>query len=88
MAELVEAEASGRIVIPKSIRQELRIKERTKFLLTKRGEGQLLLQKLDVDELARRLETELAGRDIDTILKTVREEVNKKINVQYPDLLA
>jgi len=88
MAELVEADASGRIVIPKSIRQELRIKERTKFLLTKRGEGQLLLQKLDVDELARRLETELAGRDIDTILKTVREEVNKKINVQYPDLLA
>jgi AbrB family looped-hinge helix DNA binding protein len=88
MAEVVEADASGRIVIPKSIRQELRIKERTKFLLTKRGEGQLLLQKLDVDELARRLETELAGRDIDTILKTVREEVNKKINVQYPDLLA
>jgi len=82
MAELVEADASGRIVIPKSIRQELRIKERTKFLLTKRGEGQLLLQKLDVDELARRLETELAGRDIDTILKTVREEVNRKINVQ------
>jgi len=88
MAELVEADASGRIVIPKSIRQDLRIKERTKFLLTKRGEGQLLLQKLDVDELARRLETELAGTDIDTILKTVREEVNKKINVQYPDLLA
>jgi len=82
MAEVVEADASGRIVIPKSIRQELRIKERTKFLLTKRGEGQLLLQKLDVDELARRLETELAGRDIDTILKTVREEVNRKINVQ------
>ena len=88
MAEVVEADASGRIVIPKSIRQELRIKERTKFLLTKRGEGQLLLQKLDVDELARRLETELAGRDIDTILKTVREEVNRKINVQYPDLVA
>ena len=88
MAEVVEADASGRIVIPKSIRQELRIKERTKFLLTKRGEGQLLLQKLVVDDLARRLETELAGRDIDTILKTVREEVNKKINVQYPDLLA
>ena len=88
MAEVVEADASGRIVIPKSIRQELRIKERTKVLLTNRGEGQLLLQKLDVDELARRLETELAGRDIDTILKTVREEVNKKINVQYPDLLA
>jgi AbrB family looped-hinge helix DNA binding protein len=88
MAEIIEADASGRIVIPKSIRLQLHIKERTKFLLTKSGEGQLLLQKLDVDEIARRLEAELAGKDIDSILKRVREEVNRKIKAQYPDLSA
>jgi AbrB family looped-hinge helix DNA binding protein len=88
MAEIIEADASGRIVIPKSIRLQLHIDERTKFLLTRSGEGQLLLQKLDVDEIARKLEVELAGRDIDGVVKRVREEVSRKIKAQYPDLSA
>jgi AbrB family looped-hinge helix DNA binding protein len=88
MAEVIEADRSGRIVIPKSLRQELGIRERTKFLLTNRGQGQLLLQKLDVDKIARRLSKELAGRDIDAIIARVKKEVDKKIRAQYPDLLA
>ncbi len=88
MAEVVEVDVSGRIVIPKNMREELKIKGGTKFILAKRGEGQLLLQKLDVDEIARRLEAELVGRDIDAIVKSVRKEVNRKIKARYPDLLA
>lgn len=88
MAEVVEADASGRIVIPKSIRRELDIKERTKLLLTTTAGGLLLLQKLDVEEIARRLESEIAEKNIDSLVKMVREEVNKKIKHQYPDLLA
>ncbi len=88
MAVVVEADASGRIVIPKNIRKELDIKERTKLLLTTTAEGLLLLQKLDVDEIARKLESELAGKDIDTLVKSVRQEVNRRIKRQYPDLLA
>jgi bifunctional DNA-binding transcriptional regulator/antitoxin component of YhaV-PrlF toxin-antitoxin module len=88
MAEIIEADASGRIVIPKSIRVQLHMNERTKFLLTRSGEGQLLLQKLDVDEIARRLEVELAGRDVDGVVTRVREEANRKIKAQYPDLSA
>jgi AbrB family looped-hinge helix DNA binding protein len=88
MAEVVEVDRSGRIVIPKSLRREMQIKDRTRFIVAKRGEGQLLLQKLDVDEIARRLEIELAGRDVDAIVKTVRKEIDRKIKEQYPDLLA
>lgn len=88
MAEVVEADASGRIVIPKSIRRELDIKERTKLLLTTTAGGLLLLQKLDVEEIARRLESEIAEKNIDSLVKMVREEVNKKIKHRYPDLLA
>lgn len=88
MVEVVEADKSGRIVIPKSLREELGIKEKTKFILTKRGEGQLLLQKIDVEEIARRLEEELAGKDIDTIVESIRKEINEKIKVRYPDLSA
>ena len=88
MAEVVEMDLSGRIVIPKSVRQELKIKGGTKFILASRGKGQLLLQKLDVDEIARRLESELAGRDVDAVVKSVRKEINRKIRSRYPDLLA
>jgi len=88
MAEIVEADKSGRIVIPKSLRAELDIREKTRFILTKRGEGQLLLQKIDVEEIARRLEEELTGRDIDTIVKAIRKEINEKIKARYPDLSA
>jgi AbrB family looped-hinge helix DNA binding protein len=88
MAEIVEADKSGRIVIPKSLRTELDIREKTKFILTKRGEGQLLLQKIDVEEIARRLEEELAGTDIDAIAKAIRKEINEKIKARYPDLSA
>ncbi len=87
MAEVVASDRSGRIVIPKNLRLELGIKENTKFILTKRGHGQLLLQKLDVEEIARRLEEELAGRDIDAIVQTVRKEIDEKIRANYPDLL-
>ena len=87
MAEVVEIDKSGRIVIPKSLRQELDIKEKTRFILTKRGQGQLLLQKLEVEEIARRLEGELSGKDIDAIVEAVRKEVHEKIKASYQDLL-
>jgi len=88
MAEVIEIDRSGRIVIPKGLRREMRIKDRTRFIVAKRGEGQLLLQKLDVDEIAQRLEIELAGRDVDAIVKGIRKEINRKIKARYPDLLA
>jgi AbrB family looped-hinge helix DNA binding protein len=87
MAEIVEVDKSGRIVIPKRLRKDLGIKEKTKFILARRGDGQILLQKLDVEKMAQRLETELAGKDIDAIAEAVRKEINEKIRKRYPDLL-
>jgi len=88
MAEIVEADRSGRIVIPKSLREELDIGAKTRFILTKRGEGQLLLQKIDIEEIARKLEEELASRDIDAIVEAIRKEIDEKVKVRYPDLSA
>jgi len=88
MAEVVEADKSGRIVIPKRMREELDIREKTRFILTKRGEGQLLLQKIDVEDIARRLEEELSGKDIDAIVEAIRKEINEKVKIRYPDLSA
>ncbi len=86
MTEVVESDKLGRIVIPKSLREELGMKEKTRFILTKRGKGQVLLQKIDVEEIARRLEEELAGKDIDAIVEAIRKEINEKIKVNYRHL--
>lgn len=87
MAEIVEVDKSGRIVIPKKLRKDLGIEEKTKFILAKKGKGQILLQKLDVEEIAERLGKELEGKDIDAIVKEVRKEINEKVRSKYPDLL-
>ena len=87
MVEIVKADKSGRIVIPRSIRRELGMEKGGQFLLSTWGKGRLLLQKLDVESLAKQLEEELAGKDVDAIVKAVRKEINEKIKDRYPDLL-
>jgi AbrB family looped-hinge helix DNA binding protein len=87
MAEIVKIDRSGRVVIPKSIRRELGVEKEGQFLLSTRGRNRLLLQKLDVESLAKELEEELAGKDVDAIVRTVRKEINEKIKARYPDLL-
>ena len=79
MVSLVESDASGRIVIPKKIRDEFGISGRTQFLLSSNGKGQILLQKLDVEEIARRLEDELGDVPVEDLAKSIREEINDKI---------
>ena len=86
MAAIVESDKSGRIVIPKKFRDELGITDKTRFILTVNGRDQLLLQKIDVEEIARRLEEELEGKAIDTIANSVKKEINEKIKIYYPNL--
>lgn len=88
MAEIVKIDKSGRIVIPKGIRRKLGVERRGEFLLSVQGRDRLLLQKLDVESLAKGLKEELAGKDIDAIVRTVREEINAKIRALYPNLFA
>jgi AbrB family looped-hinge helix DNA binding protein len=88
MAEIVKIDRSGRVVIPKSVRRELGINKTDQLLLSIQGKDQLLLQKLDIKSLVKGLKEEMAGKDIDAIVKTVRKEINAKIKALYPDLFA
>ncbi|OGD61414.1 hypothetical protein A3K78_05310 [Candidatus Bathyarchaeota archaeon RBG_13_52_12] len=85
MAEIVEVDGSGRIVLPKRLREELGIKARTRLMLTKRGD-KLVAIRLDVEELARRLESELDGVEVDELAASVRREINEKIAREHPEL--
>jgi len=86
MAEIVESDDSGRIVIPKDLRREMGIGGKTKFIIRKGRGGQITLTKIDVDEIAERLEEELKGKDIDAIAERIRGEINEKAKKRYPSL--
>ncbi len=88
MTKVISVDKAGRIVIPKAIREAAGIGERAKLLVATAGRGRVVLQKLDVEEIAARLERELAGKDVDAIARRVREEVNARIRKAYPDLSA
>ena len=86
MAEIVKIDRSGRVVIPRGIRRELGIKRDDQLLLSSHGKDQLLLQRLDVESLAKGLKEELAGKDIDAMVRTVRKEIDAKIKRLYPEI--
>lgn len=86
MAEVVSVDKAGRMVIPKAVREATGIDERAKLLVAAAGRGRVVLQKLDVEEIAAQLEQELAGKDVEQIARRVREEVNARIRKAYPDL--
>jgi len=88
MAELVSVDRAGRVVLPKAIRDALGIDERTKLLIAVGEHGQLVLQKVDVEAIAGRLEKELAGKDVDAIVRKVRKEMKALARRRYPDLFA
>lgn len=87
MAELVSVDRAGRVVIPKAIRDAVGIDERTKLLIAVGEHGRLVLQKLDVDAIAARLEREMKGKDLDAIVRRVRREIDVRVREKYPDLL-
>src|SRR4030042_4903345 len=87
MAEIVEVDKAGRIVLPKRLRAEMGIRERTRLMLLKR-DGRLTVIPQDVDEIARRLEKELEGVDVKEIAASVRREINAKMAREHPELPA
>ncbi len=86
MTEVISIDKAGRLVIPKSIRDSLGIKDGTKFIVTEGKNGRLLLQKLNIDEIVAKLESEMDKKDIDTVVKKIRKEVNDKVKRRYKDL--
>jgi AbrB family looped-hinge helix DNA binding protein len=87
MAEIVEVDKSGRIVLPKKLREQLSIQTKTKLLLIQRN-GNLTLTPINIDDIARKLETELGDTDVEGIAKQIRREINDKIQKQHPELSA
>ena len=85
MASVIEPDNSGRVVIPKHVRDELGITSKTQLLLTSNQKGQIILQKLDIEEITKRLEDELAETQVKQLAQEIRDEINEKARQALPD---
>ena len=83
MTDVVTIDKTGRLVIPKSMRDELDISEGTKFLITPSKGGRIMLQKFDLNEIASKLEKEMKHVDIDAIVEGVKKDINKMGRSRY-----
>ena len=84
MVTVVSIDKAGRIVIPKETRSAQKIRAGTKFLLVEGRDGRMWLQRLDADELARRIQQELEGVDIQPIVAKVKAEMDRLARELYP----
>ncbi len=86
MPVVVTVDKAGRIVIPKETRTAQRIKPGTKFLLVEGRDGRMWLQRLDPEELARRIREETSGVDLEPIIAKVKAEIARLARERYPAL--
>lgn len=84
MTAVVPIDQAGRIVIPKDTRDAQGIKPGTKFLLVEGKDGSLWLQRLDPEELARRIHNELEGADLAPLFARIEAEIEALAASKYP----
>ena len=85
--DIISIDKVGRLLIPARIRKDMQLEPDTKFLIVG-SNNKILLERLDLDDEAKRLEEELKGVDIDKIAKEIRAELQEKIRREKPEIFA
>nr|MDO8112628.1 AbrB/MazE/SpoVT family DNA-binding domain-containing protein [Candidatus Sigynarchaeota archaeon] len=85
--EIASIDKAGRLIIPARIRKQMNIDASTKFLIVHAG-NKILLEKLDLTDIAQKIEAELKNVDIDKIVSAVKEEMNERIQKDKPEIFA
>lgn len=78
---------AGRVVIPKEIRERMRLEENTTLLLVEANKDSLILKKLDIQQIAERLRGELKRKNVDEIARRVEQESNERVRKEGPKAL-
>ena len=84
MTAVVSVDRTGRIVIPKETREAHGIVPGTKFLLIEGKDGNLWLQRLDPQDLARRIDKELHGIDLAPLVAKIEAKMEALAPSKYP----
>ena len=72
MATIVTVDKAGRILLPKEMRDAERMQPGMKFLLIKGRNGAIWLQRLDPEEIVRRIKEELKDIDLKSIIEKIK----------------
>lgn len=83
--EVLKIDRAGRIVLPKSIRKKLGIRGED-HLICVEHDNTIILRKLDIEEIARRIENELKGFDVEEAFRQIREEAKGIVLKDHPEL--
>jgi AbrB family looped-hinge helix DNA binding protein len=86
MPTVVTIDRAGRIVIPKETRDAQNIQPGAKFLLVEGSEGQMWLQRLDPEELVKKIRAELRGVDLAPIVAKIKSEMQDLAAREFPAL--
>ena len=70
---------AGRVVIPMEIRDRMNLAEDSALLVAETDGGVLILKKLDIKEIADRLRVELKGKDVDEVARRIETESNDRV---------
>jgi AbrB family looped-hinge helix DNA binding protein len=76
---VITIDKAGRVVIPKEIREKMRLKENSILLVVETDEDAVILKKLDIQQIAERLRRELKGKDLDNIVRKVETQSNERV---------
>jgi AbrB family looped-hinge helix DNA binding protein len=74
---VVSVDKAGRLIIPAEMRKKLGITDQTKLFIMD-IDNKIIIEKLDRAEIARRLQHELEGVDIDAMVAQVEDEMNER----------
>jgi len=85
MEAVTKIDKAGRVVIPKEIRQHLKLEDDSSLLIAEASGGVVMLKKLDIKEIAKRLRQELKGVDVEAVASRVEAESNERARKKYKD---
>lgn len=83
--EVLKVDKAGRIVLPKSVREKLGVRGEDHLVLVEHN-NTVVLRKLDIEDVADKIEEELKEFDVEEAFKEIRKETNKKVLEDHPEL--
>jgi len=78
---------AGRVVIPKDMRERMKLNENSVLLVVETEGDALVLKKLDIQQIAERLRVELKGKDMDRIARKVEAQSNERVKKEQAETL-
>lgn len=83
--EVLKVDKTGRIVLPKSIREKLGVRGEDHLVLVEHN-NTVVLRKLDIEGVAEKIEEELKDFDVEEAFKEMKKETKEKVLENHPEL--